>query len=222
TTLTPPDLHHVPGLYRCGCESEGISCLCTEPFGAAWRPRDGDPPVPAMTVREKLVEEARFFLSLLRRIETEGSVTGIGAEATYFTSAAVNACYSVGEHLERQGVRAIRQSGRPNAGQYAEELKKQLKDLRAANSDLYKELRDRSVHEEIVPVSPTERIIGVWGDGTWGRGRWGGIEKERILYVEDGGGKRIAVVERLRRYIVELEGLLGRWEEVVGTVPHGE
>ena len=89
-------------------------------FGAAWRSRDNDSLVLSMTVREKL-EEARFFLSLLRRIETEGSVTGISAEDTYFTSAAVNACYSVGEHLKRQGIRAIRQSGRPNAAQSTED-----------------------------------------------------------------------------------------------------
>lgn len=190
-------------------------------FGAAWRSRDNGSLVLSMTVREKL-EGAHFFLSLLKRIETEGSVTGISAEATYFTSAAVNACYSVGEHLKSQGIRAIRRSGRPNAAQSTEELGKELKDLRAANSDLYRELRDRNVHEEIVPVSLVERIIGVWGDGTWGRGRWGGIGKERILYVEGSGGKRIAVVERLRRHIVELEGLLGRWEQVVGVVPHGE
>ncbi len=66
--------------------------------------------------RGKLAE-ARFFLMLLKRIENNQPVTtdSLDNEATYFTSALLNACYSVLEHLECQGKRALKSIGTSKA-----------------------------------------------------------------------------------------------------------
>ena len=56
------------------------------------------------------LQEARFFLELLKRIENGQPATteSCDNEATYFTSALLNACYSVLAHLSRQGKQALR------------------------------------------------------------------------------------------------------------------
>jgi len=80
--------------------------------------------------------EARFFLGSLKRIERDQPVTtdSLDDEATYFTSAILNACYSVLEHLEHQGTHALRAVHKQDE---IAALKEDLRNTVQRNSDLY-------------------------------------------------------------------------------------
>ena len=146
--------------------------------------------------RGKLAE-ARFFLALLRRIENGQPATtdSLDNEATYFNSALLNACYSVLQHLRKQGKRALRAAQKQESKGLVSCLDKEVDTVLQRNRILYNEpkrgaqseewgLRHLSVHHEIVDAQHHDYTMGTYGSAPYGRLRYGETRLERRLYVE--------------------------------------
>ena len=178
--------------------------------------------------RGKLAE-AGFFLALLKRIENGQPVTteSLDNEATYFTSAVLNACYSVLEYLKYQGKRALRAAGRQDLRQLEDQLGKELDSALQRNHDLYSlgargagisgyGLRHLSVHHKIVDARHHDRTLGTYGSAPYGRLRYGETRIERRLYVDDPHSETpVRIVPRMTEHVRELEKLVTRWENCI-------
>jgi len=165
--------------------------------------------------------EARFFLDLLGRIENGQPVTTepLDSEAIYFTSALLNACYSVGEVLAEEGKKALKNTKRSNL---IDKPKEEVKNLRDQNPDLYFSkrgsdkygLRPLSVHHK--PVG-AKRIPSPGGYGTarYGTRRYGAGGASYLYVVDPFSGERISIVPRMTKHVRELEELVRGWETLI-------
>lgn len=180
--------------------------------------------------RSKLAE-ARFFLGLLRRIESNQPVTAdsLDNEATYFTSALLNACYSVLEHLECQGKRALRSIATRESKSCETELESDAVAVHARNSDLYHAergapsrrtgLRTLVVHREVVDGRHQEQIHGGLGSARLGTTRLGAATHSRRLYVDHPISQtRLWIVPRMTEHAQELEELVTHWENLITSL----
>ena len=175
--------------------------------------------------RGKLAE-ARFFLALLRRIENGQPATtdSLDNEATYFNSALLNACYSVLQHLRKQGKRALRAAQKQESKGLVSCLDKEVDTVLQRNRILYNEpkrgaqseewgLRHLSVHHEIVDAQHHDYTMGTYGSAPYGRLRYGETRLERRLYVDDPRSDApVWIVPRMTEHVRELEKLVTRWE----------
>ena len=183
------------------------------------------------------LEEARFFLALLKRIENGQPVTteSLDNEATYFTSALLNACYSVLVHLKRQGLPALRTADRQGSTQLEDQLKNEVGSTFQRNRDLYDKgsrgtgmrgygLRHLSVHHKIVDARHHDRTLGTFGSAPFGRLRYGESRIERRLYVDDPhSAVPVQIVPRMTEHVRELEDLVTNWEQrIAGLDDAGE
>ena len=161
--------------------------------------------------------EARFFLDLLARIENGQPVTTEprDSEATYFTSALLNACYSVLEHLKKQGKNALRIAGRRDL---AVDLEKAIEDTRRQNPilDHSDGLRSLSVHLKIVDIKHSAGHGGGYGASMYGTSMYGASGSGGQLYVDDPfSGVPVLLVPMMTKQVHELEELVRRWEALV-------
>jgi len=170
--------------------------------------------------------EAGFFLALLKRIENGQPVTtdSLDNEATYFSSALLNACYSVLGHLKCQGKRALRAAGGQDPRRLEDQLRKEVDSALQRNHDLYSQgargsgisgygLRHLSVHHKIVDARHHDRTLGTFGSAPYGRLRYGETRLERRLYVDDPRSDApVWIVPRMTEHVRELEKLVTRWE----------
>ena len=171
--------------------------------------------------RDKLVE-AGFFLALLGRLQKGEPITAepLDNEATYFTSALLNACYSVGELLKHEGIEALRETSHSVP---KDKLKEAVKNLRDQNPDLYlsdrKEgygLRPLAVHHKPVDVRHRDRTLGMMGSVPFGRLMLGEVRREHHLYVDDPISEGlIQIVPRMTTHIHDLEALVTLWENLI-------
>jgi len=173
--------------------------------------------------RGKLAE-TRFFLGFLKRIEDNQPATTelLDNEATYFTSALLNACYSVLEHLECQGKRALRSIDTPEAKLCESDLEKAVRHLE--DSDICRPvrrgapleragLRTLAVHHELVQGKHQNQTHGGWGSARWGTTRWGATTSTCRLYADHPISKeRVWIVPRMTEHVQELEELVTHWE----------
>lgn len=176
--------------------------------------------------RGKLAE-ARFFLALLKRIENCQPVTNepLDCEATYFTSALLSACYSVLEHLRKQGKRALRVARNQESKELASCLGKEVDAVLQQNRMLYNQpkrsaqpddwgLRHLSVHHKTVDAKHHDRMLGTLGSAQLGRLKLGEARRERRLYVIDPhSGAPVRVVLRMTGHVRELEDLVTNWAD---------
>jgi len=181
--------------------------------------------------RGKLAE-AWFFLALLNRIENGQPVTteSLDNEATYFTSALLNACYSVLEHLRKQGKRALRAAQNQESKELASCLDKDVDAVWHRNRTLYNEpkrgaqlehwgLRHLSVHHKTVDAKHHDRTFGTYGSAPYGRLRYGESRLERRLYVDDPFSEEpVRIVLRMTEHVHELEELVTRWENRIADL----
>lgn len=173
--------------------------------------------------------EARFFLGLLQRIESSQPVTAdtLDNEATYFTSALLNACYSVLEHLLSQGTRALGAVDTHQTGPLRAELRREIIALRARNADLYgneprsasgeeRGIRHLVVHCEVVEARHVTRARGGFGTSMFGTKMLGDAPVSRHLYVEHpDADSRLMIVPRMAEHLEQLEALVDRWDAKV-------
>ena len=178
--------------------------------------------------RGKLAE-AHFFLGLLKRIEKDKPVTAepLDTEATYLTSALLSACYSVLEHLERQGKRALRSIDAHESKSCEAELEGDVVALRAQNSALYATdqngrsrgtygLRHLSVHHRMVEAKHRDQTRI---SAPYGRLPYGGVEHERRFYVDHPhSGDAIPIVATMGEHVCALGQLVTRWEARIASL----
>lgn len=172
------------------------------------------------------LEEAGSFLALLKRIENGERATteSLDNEATYFTSALLNACYSVLKHLRSQGMSALRASSRQDPERLKNQLKDDVEGAFQRNQDLYGKgthgsgmkgygLRHLSVHHKIVDARHHDRRLGTLGSAPLGRLRPGEVRIERRLYMDDPHSEApVRIVPRMTKHVRELEELVTNWE----------
>jgi len=184
--------------------------------------------------RAKLAE-ARFFLALLKRIESGQTVTpeSLDDEATYFMSALLNACYSVMQHLGKQGKQALRAAEGEESRELDSCLGKEVDDVRKRNRVLYYKprrgesseesgLRHLSVHHEVVAGKHRERTMGTWGSAMWGEMMFGEVRVVRRLYVDDPHSEApVWIIPRMTEHVRELEELVTRWENHIAGLDDG-
>jgi len=182
--------------------------------------------------RGKLAE-ASFFLELLRRLENNQPVTtdSLDNEATYTSRRpCFNACYSVLEHLERQGKRSLRSIGTRESKPCEAELKGDVAALCAQNPDLYATdhdagsrgtygLRHLTVHHEVVDGRHQEQTHGGLGTARLGTTRLGAATHSRRLYVDHPFSQaRLWIVPRMTEHAQELEELVTHWENRIASL----
>ena len=185
---------------------------------------------PLAGARGKLAE-ARFFLELLRRIENSQPVTtdSLDNEATYFTSALLNACYSVLEHLACRGKQALRSIATRESKSCETELENDIAKARARNSDIYGTergapsrrtgLRTLAVHHEVVAGKRHVQSHGGWGRGMWGTRMWGASPSSCHLYIDHPVSQaRLWIVPRMIEHAQELEKLVTQWENRIASL----
>jgi hypothetical protein len=178
--------------------------------------------------RGKLAE-AHFFLDLLKRIERDRPLTAasLDTEATYFTSALLSACFSVLEHLECQGKRALRAINTPESKSCESELEGDVAALRAQNSALYATdengrsrgtygLRHLSVHHRMVEARHRDQTRT---SAPYGRLRYGAVEHDRRFYVDHpNSGDTILIVATMSEHVCALGELVARWEDRIASL----
>ena len=186
----------------------------------------------ALTETHRKLAEAKFFFALLKRIEDVGPITTepLDDEATHFTSALLNASYSVSEYVEKEGIQALRASRDPESREKARCLAQEIADIKRRNGKLYSlpgrrgdpeqiGLRHLSVHHKIVDAQHHERTIGTFGSAPFGRLRFGEARRVRSLYVLDPKSDApAAILPLMRDHLRELEELVARWEEEIRSV----
>lgn len=185
--------------------------------------------MPALSGARGKLAEAHFFLGLLKRIEKDKPVTAesLDTEATYFTSALLSACYSVLEHLERQGKRAFRSIDAHESKSCEAELEGDVAALRAQNSALYATdhdgrsretygLRHLSVHHKMVEAKHRDQTRT---STPYGRSRYGGVGHERRFYVDHPhSGDAIPIVATMGEHVGALGELVTRWESRIASL----
>jgi len=152
------------------------------------------------------------------RIENNQPVTTdtLDNEATYFTSALLNACYSVLEHLMTQGKRALQPAGTCEAEALLSKLTSEVRAFRAGNTDVYENsrgMRSLAVHLEVVEAKQLTRQHGGFGTSMFGTAQFGSASTSRHLYVEyPDAGSRLMIVPRMTEHVEELDVLVERWD----------
>lgn len=173
--------------------------------------------------------EARFFLGLLKRIEKDQPVTtdSLDNEATYFTSAILNACYSVLEHLEHQGTHALRAAHKQDE---IASLRDAVKKTVQRNPDLYYQgkrgsstndygLRHLSVHHRVVNTRHHDHRLGAFGSARFGSTRFGEAKIEHRLYVDgQHPDTPVWIVPRMTEHLRELETLVRDWQNRIAAL----
>jgi len=171
------------------------------------------------------LDETRFFVGLLSRIQSSGSLTGadIASEATYFLSAAIGACYSVLEQLKRQVIPSLRKLETRERSTLLKEFRNATRQVQDANADLYGEggLRHVSVHHKPIPATPRKRLLGGFGSAKFGELAFGEAREVLTLYVVDGGARQVPIVPRLERHIKDLGELVIRWATKLAELDPG-
>ena len=182
-----------------------------------------------LTEAEGKLAEARFFLGLLKRIEKDQPVTtdSLDNEATYLTSALLNACYSVLEHLRGQGKHALRAAAKQDD---LAELEEDVNSTFQQNHDLYAQakrgsgtscrgLRHLSVHRKVVDTRHHDRRLGTFGSATFGRLRPGETRIEHRLYVDSQHPDTpLWIVLRMTEHMRELETLVKGWQNRIAAL----
>lgn len=156
---------------------------------------------------EEKIEEAKYFLELLARIETQAqSLTkrALELEATYLTSALMSACASALSQVEGEVKRRVRKNKKITS----DSKKKAEKEVHGAVEKFkvdrpeVKKLRDVSVHECSVPTEQQSR--GGWGE-SWGE-PWGG--RTEFCFSDP---PQEPVIETFSNCIRDLEQLVREW-----------
>lgn len=128
-----------------------------------------------MKAQEKM-EEARFFLELLYRLEKECKTLTkrtVQDEATYLTSALMNTCYSVLEHLKAEILGEVeRTDGEASKVRIENKLGKSINDFKARHPEIGVEQRRISVHHRSVPIE-RHTSGGGWGSSMYGTRMYG-------------------------------------------------
>lgn len=172
---------------------------------------------------EGKLAEARFFLGFLERIEKDQPVTtdSLDNEATYFTSALLNACYSVLEHLKGQGKNALKAAHKQDE---VVDLEDDVKKTFQQNPDLYNQgkhrsstndhgLRHLSVHHKVVDTRHHDHRQGTLGSARLGSLRPGETKTEHRLYVDGHHPNTpVWIVPRMTEHVRELEKLVTGWQ----------
>lgn len=157
----------------------------------------------------KKIKEAKFFLELLRKIESENqSITGRPPleEATYFTSALLTACESVTKrYLEKDVKPFIRNLDARTRHRLENMIDKDVDKLRGKHEEM-KDLRNDSVHRLQVPAND-RRKSSIFGESMWGE-----VKKELIF---DSGKP---VVNTFQDYISKLEQLVEKWKKEIQKI----
>ena len=183
----------------------------------------------SLTAAAGKLAEARFFLGLLERIEKDQPVTtdSLDNEATYFTSALLNACYSVLEHLKGQGKRALRAAGKKDL---EDQLEGDVHKALQRNHDLYNQgargsgisgygLRHLSVHHKVVDTSHHDHRLGTFGSARFGSLRFGEAKIEHRLYVDgQHPDTPVWIVPRMTEHMRELESLVKGWQNRIAAL----
>ena len=157
-----------------------------------------------MKAQEKM-EEARFFLELLCQLEKECkplTKRTIKDEATYLTSALMNACYSVLEHLKAEILEEVeRTEGEASKIRIENKLGKSVNEFKARDPEIGVEQRRISVHYRSVPV---ERHTGGGGFGSsrFGERAFGSGGKVELRFSDP---PQQPIVTTFRKDIRELE-----------------
>jgi len=122
------------------------------------------------------IEEAKFFLTLLERLEKSGqSLTKrtVQDEATYLTSALMNACYSALEHLKAEVLGEVgRTDGETSRVIIENKLGRSVNDFKTRHPEIGPKQRRISVHSCSVPVM-RQRRGGGWGSSRFGESTFG-------------------------------------------------
>jgi len=125
---------------------------------------------------QEKMEEARFFLELLCRLEKECKTLTkrtVQDEATYLTSALMNACYSVLEHLKAEILEEVeRTDGEASKVRIENKLGKSINDFKARHPEIGVEQRRISVHHRSVPIE-SHTSGGGWGSSMYGTHMYG-------------------------------------------------
>jgi hypothetical protein len=137
----------------------------------------------SVKAQEKM-EEARFFLELLCRLENECqplTKRPVQDEATYLASALMNACYSVLEHL-RNGIpmEVERVYGKASKIRIKKELSRSVDKFKKKHPEIGKQ-RDISVHRNPVPVE-RHTSGGGWGSSRFGESAFGSGVKVELRF----------------------------------------
>lgn len=170
--------------------------------------------------------EARFFLALLNRIKNGQPITTepLDSEATYFTSALLNACYSILEQLRCQGKRALRAAERH---QMVDQLETAVENTFLQNPDLYHEgphgsgtkecgIRHLSVHIKPVLAGHHDSTLGTYGSTRYGSLMYGESRLEHHLYVNHPVSEApVWIVPRMTKHVRELEELVTSWGNLI-------
>ena len=158
---------------------------------------------------EEKIEEAKYFLELLARIETQTqSLTkrALEVEATYLTSALMSACASALYQVQGEVKRRVREN-RKNKKITNSSRKKAEKEVDGAVEQFKADhpevkLRNISVHKRSVPTEQQSR--DGWGE-SWGE-PWGG----RIEFCFSDPPQE-PVIETFNNCIRDLEELVKEW-----------
>lgn len=158
-----------------------------------------------MKAQEKM-EEARFFLELLCRLEKECQTLTkrtVQDEATYLTSALMNACYSVLEHVKAEILGEVeRTDGEASKIRIENKLGKSVNDFKARHPEIGVEQRRISVHCRSVPVERHTSGGAVYGSSRYGTSTYGSGRKVELRFSDP---PREPVVATFSRDIQELE-----------------
>ena len=158
----------------------------------------------SVNAQEKM-EEARFFLELLCQLEKECKTLTkrpVQDEATYLTSALMDACYSVLEHLKTEMLGKIeRTDGERSKIRFENKLGKSINDFKARHPEIGVEQRRISVHYRSVPVE-SHTSGGGWGSSGFGESAFGSGGKVELRFSDP---PQEPVVATFRTDIRELE-----------------
>ena len=157
-----------------------------------------------MSTQEK-IEEARFFLELLCWLERECKTLTkrtVQDEATYLTSALMNACYSILEHLKAEiGEEVKRTDGEAGKIRVENELGKSVNEFRKKHPEIGRKQRRISVHYRSVPVE-RHTSGGGWGSSRFGTHMYGSGGTIQLRFLTP---PQQPIVTTFRKDIRELE-----------------
>jgi len=185
--------------------------------------------VAQLNATQRKLEEARFFVTLLKRVEDAGPITKekLDDEATFLFSALINATYSVLECLAEEGKQALRRRRDRAVALQSRSLVNEIGTVKEGRPVLYggpksgrnnepPGLRALSVHHKMVDTQHREHTAGMLGSAPFGQLRFGAVETARSLYVLDPGTESpVQIVPLMVEHLRELEQLVARWENEI-------
>jgi len=153
---------------------------------------------------QEKIEEAKYFLELLCQLETESKTLTdrtVKDEATYLTSALMNACYSVLEQLKKEiRERMESRDGEASWIKLENKLGKAVNDFKKKHPEIGGEQRRISVHHRAVTVE-SHMSSGGWGSSMFGERTFGSGGKVELRFSDP---PRKSIVDTFRRDIREL------------------